>query len=313
MDGFESNPGVIVLAATNRPEILDDALKRPGRFDRQITVNLPSIKGREDILKIHTKKMPLASDVDIKVLARRTQNFAGANLKNLCNEAAISAVRLKKNLISMQDFEVAMDKILMGLENKSLLVSEDEKLKTAYHEAGHTIINKMFVDELDPLHKVSISPRGRSLGVTMTLPKGEVLNYTKTKCEKMIAMLMGGRVAEKLIYNQETTGASDDINKATQIATSMVYSWGMSEMGPLNFANDNTHGNNKFSEKVRSQADEVVSMFVKTQEELATKILSTHREALDALAKALLEKETLDSKEVDAILNPLIPELIPNV
>lgn len=322
MDGFESNPGVIVLAATNRPEILDEALKRPGRFDREIIVNLPSLKGREEILKIHTKNKPLLTKedlenltgvfkevpVNLETLAKRTHNFSGANLENLANEAAIHAARRSSLKISMVDFEMAMDKLLMGLENKSLSFTKEQLKKTAIHEAGHTIINKLFKDDLDPLHKVSVTPRGRALGVTMTLPEGELLNYTKSKCEKMISMLMGGRLAEKIIYKEETTGASDDINKATQIARSMVYSWGMSEMGPLNYENDTHHydAKNKFSEEIRAKADQTVQKIVIDNEKIAEELLTKNIKALEALAEALTEKETLDAQEVDDIIGTLL-------
>ena len=310
MDGFEPEQGVIVLAATNRPEVLDGALKRPGRFNREITVGKPNLKGRIEILKVHSqkrRKVPMADDVNLEVVAKGTTGFTGAELENLINEAALLAGRQNKDKVEMIDFENAIDKILMGLENRNLVISDEEKRKTAIHEAGHTLIS-LLSKNLDKVHKVSIIPRGRALGVTQTLPEEEAtLNYSKSKCLEMIQMLMGGRVAEEIFYNNEkTTGASNDIEKATHIARNMVYSWGMSdEMGFLNYNNQPQHQfdtSSTFSESIRMKADECVKKFIDDSYQNATKILMENKDKLKEIADLLMEKETITSEDLKEII-----------
>lgn len=310
MDGFEGDSGIIVLAATNRPDVLDSALKRPGRFNREVTVGKPTMKGREAILKVHTeqrRRVPLAEDVDLKKIAQGTIGFTGAELENLINEAALLAGRANKQEVEMNDFENAIDKIIMGLENRNLTISKKEKMKTAIHEAGHTLIS-MMSNELDKVHKVSIIPRGRALGVTQTLPEEEAtLNYSKTKCIEMIEMLMGGRIAEELFYKDEkTTGASNDIEKATHIAKNMVYSWGMSEkMGFLNYNSMPQHQfdqKHSFSEETRSEADKEVRKIINDAYESARKKLTKNKEKLKKIADMLMEKETINSDDLKSIL-----------
>lgn len=310
MDGFEGESGVIVLAATNRPEVLDSALKRPGRFNREVVVGAPTLKGRIEILKVHTEKrrqVPLAEDVDLEVIAKGTTGFTGAELENLINEAALLAGRANKKEVSMHDFEEAIDKIIMGLENRNLTISKSEKTKTAIHEAGHTLISLMS-NTLDKVHKVSIVPRGRALGVTQTRPEEEAtLNYSKTKCIEMIEMLMGGRIAEEIFYdNEKTTGASNDIEKATHIAKNMVYSWGMSDkMGFINYnANPQHQFDNKhsFSEHTRSDADREVREIIDNAYKTAKKKLIENKDKIKEIADMLVEKETINYDDLQEIM-----------
>jgi len=313
MDGFESTEGVILIAATNRPDVLDPALLRPGRFDRQVVVPRPDYKGRLEILKVHASRTPLADDVDLEVIAKGTPGFAGAELANLVNEAALLAARKNKDKISMLEFEEAKDKVMMGKERKSMVISDEEKENTAYHEAGHAIVAK-FIPGSDPVHKVSIIPRGMALGVTQQLPKDDKYMYTKEYLEGRLAVLMGGRAAEVLIFNRYTTGAGNDIERATDIARNMVCSWGMSEkLGPLAFGKKDeaiflgkelsTHKN--FSEKTAVMIDEEVKGIVTNSYRRALNILEEHTELLHAVSKLLLEKETIDGKEIDELIEQL--------
>jgi cell division protease FtsH len=313
MDGFESTEGVILIAATNRPDVLDPALLRPGRFDRQVVVPRPDYKGRLEILKVHASRTPLADDVDLEVIAKGTPGFAGAELANLVNEAALLAARKNKDKISMLEFEEAKDKVMMGKERKSMVISYEEKENTAYHEAGHAIVAK-FIPGSDPVHKVSIIPRGMALGVTQQLPKDDKYMYTKEYLEGRLAVLMGGRAAEVLIFNRYTTGAGNDIERATDIARNMVCSWGMSEkLGPLAFGKKDeaiflgkelsTHKN--FSEKTAVMIDEEVKGIVTNSYRRALNILEEHTELLHAVSKLLLEKETIDGKEIDELIEQL--------
>ncbi|UOD33991.1 ATP-dependent zinc metalloprotease FtsH [Deferribacteraceae bacterium V6Fe1] len=311
MDGFESAEGVILIAATNRPDVLDPALLRPGRFDRQVVVPRPDFKGRFEILKVHASKTPLADDVNLEIIAKGTPGFAGAELANLVNEAALLAARKNKDKVGMAEFEEAKDKVMMGKERRSMVISEEEKENTAYHEAGHAIVAK-FIPGSDPVHKVSIIPRGMALGVTQQLPKDDKYMYTKEYLEGRLAVLMGGRAAEVLIFNRYTTGAGNDIERATDIARNMVCSWGMSEkLGPLAFGKKDeaiflgkelsTHKN--FSEKTAVMIDEEVKAIVTTSYRRAYKILEEHLDVLHAVSKLLLEKETIDGKDIDQIIN----------
>jgi cell division protease FtsH len=312
MDGFEANEGVILIAATNRPDVLDPALLRPGRFDRQIVVPNPDINGREQILKVHKRKVPLAPDVEARTIARGTPGFSGADLANLVNEAALMAARAGKRVVTMFDFEQAKDKVMMGAERRSMVMTEEEKTMTAYHEAGHAIVN-IHVPGNDPLHKVTIIPRGRALGVTWALPEKDRLSVTKVFLEAKIAMCFGGRIAEQLIYGQEhlNSGASNDIKQATSMARAMVTEYGMSgKLGPLRY-NDNEEevflGHSVAQRKNVSDAtaaaiDSEVRRIVEDGENKAREILSTHLEELHALAKGLLEYETLNADEVRDLL-----------
>ncbi len=319
MDGFESNEGVILIAATNRPDVLDPALLRPGRFDRQIVVPIPDLKGRESILRVHTRKIPLAEVVNLSVLARGTPGFSGADLENLVNEAAIFAARANKDKVTMEDFEQAKDKILMGSERKSMIISEEERLNTAYHEAGHTLVAKL-TPGTDPIHKVTIIPRGRALGVTQQLPLDEKHTYTKDYLLNTLAVLMGGRAAEELVLKHRTTGAGNDIERATELARKMVCNWGMSDrLGPLAFGKREEHiflgreiaQNRDFSEETARLIDAEIKAFVETAYQQATQIIRDHEDCLHALTRALLEKETLTSDEVDAIVAQYIPAMAP--
>ncbi|HQJ75296.1 MAG TPA: ATP-dependent zinc metalloprotease FtsH [Bacteroidota bacterium] len=310
MDGFEQNMGVIIIAATNRPDVLDPALLRPGRFDRQIVVDRPDVRGREGILKVHTKKIPLAPDVDISVLAKGTPGLAGAELANLVNEAALLAARKNKTKVSMDDFEEAKDKVMMGVERKSLIISDKEKKITAYHESGHVLVAKM-IPEADPVHKVTIIPRGRALGVTTYLPIDEKHTYSKDYLEAMIAYALGGRVAEKIVFNQLTTGAGNDIERATALARKMVCEWGMSEkLGPLTYGSKEEEiflgreitRHKDYSEKTAIEIDEEVKSIVNSALERAERILRENIDTLHRLAGALLEREILDSEEIDKII-----------
>ncbi len=312
MDGFEANEGVILIAATNRPDVLDPALLRPGRFDRQITVPNPDILGREKILKVHMRKVPLAPDVDPKVIARGTPGFSGADLANLVNEAALIAARTGKRVVTMADFEFAKDKVMMGAERRSMVMTEDEKALTAYHEAGHALVG-LNVPGNDPLHKVTIIPRGRALGLTMNLPERDRYGYKKGEITAKLAMMFGGRVAEELVYGPEniTTGAGNDIQQATNLARAMVTEWGMSEkLGPLRY-NENTdevflgHSVSRsqhISEATAQIIDEEIRRIVDEAEKQARQVLTDHMDDLHALAKGLLEYETLSGEEVQAVL-----------
>jgi cell division protease FtsH len=318
MDGFESNEGVILIAATNRPDVLDPALLRPGRFDRQVVVPVPDIRGREGILKVHCAAKPLAPDVDVQTLAKGTPGFSGADLENLVNEAALLAARKNKDLIAMSDFEDAKDKVMMGLERKSMVLNEEEKRVTAFHEAGHALVARL-LPGADPLHKVTIIPRGRALGLTQQLPQDDRHTYPKDFLLDSIAILMGGRVAEEISFNMNTTGASNDIERATQIARRMVCEWGMSEkMGPVSFGRRDDApflgrelGHQRdFSEQTALDIDKEVRRIVDENYQRAHDLLSEHKAILEKIANSLLEHETLDRKDVDAIINELAPGLL---
>jgi len=314
MDGFETNEGVILIAATNRPDVLDPALLRPGRFDRQITVGRPDIKGRAEILKVHTKKIPLDKGVGLETIARGTPGFAGADLANLVNEAALLAARRDKTVVEMVDLEDAKDKVLMGVERKSLVLTEEEKKVTAYHEAGHTLIAKL-LPGTDPIHKVTIIPRGQALGLTMQLPTNDRHNFQKEFLYNTIAIMMGGRVAEELVLKHMTTGAGNDIERATDLARKMVCEWGMSEkMGPLTFGKKEQEiflgreisQHRDYSETTAIEIDQEVKRLIVENYERAKKLLSENMKALRDLAEALLEKETLDAPEIEAIVQAAI-------
>ncbi len=307
MDGFDETMNIIVIAATNRPDILDNALLRPGRFDRQIVINRPDILGREQILQVHAKNKPLAEEVDLKVLAKRTPGFTGADLQNLLNEAALLAARHNKTRIYMDDLEEAIDKVMAGPEKKSRIISDEEKENTAYHEVGHALLAKL-LKNCDPLHKVSIIPRGMALGVTMVLPEKDHLTMKKVQLLDKIAMTLGGRVAEEIIYGKEfiTTGASNDLEKVTQMARAMVTKYGMSEkLGNLAYGKSQDHvfmgrdfGHSRdYSEEIAAEIDEEVQRIVKEQYELAKTLLIDNRDMLDTISHKLLEMETLDEKE----------------
>jgi len=320
MDGFEQNSGVIIIAATNRPDILDPALLRPGRFDRQIVVDRPDVKGREGILKVHTRDIPLGDDVNLEVIAKGTPGLAGADLANLINEAALLAARKNKKKVERIDIEEAKDKVMMGLERKSLIISEEEKKTTSYHEIGHVLVARM-IPEADPVHKVTIIPRGRALGVTSYIPIDEKHTYSKEYLEAIITYALGGRAAEKIVFNHYTTGAGNDIEKATGIARKMVCEWGMSDkLGPLSygakeeeiFLGREIQKHRDYSEKTAIEIDEEVSKIVKKGVERAEKILKDNVEILHKLSKELLEREILDGHEIDTIIKgeelPPIPE-----
>jgi cell division protease FtsH len=310
MDGFESNDGVILIAASNRPDVLDPALLRPGRFDRQVVVPLPDIRGREGILKVHTRKIPLSEDVEISVIARGTPGFSGAALANLVNEAALNAARYNRKLVAMTDFEGAKDKVLMGKERKSMVITEEDKKVTAYHEAGHALVAYM-VPGSDPLHKVTIIPRGMALGLTQQLPETDKHNYTKEFVEGQIAILMGGRCAEKIFLDTETTGAANDIEVATERARKMVTEWGMSPaMGPLTFGKKEEQiflgreiaQHRDYSEDTAIKIDQEVKRIVEEGYRRAYTILEVNRDALVRLAEALLEYESLDGEQIEACI-----------
>lgn len=311
MDGFEANDGVILIAATNRPDVLDPALLRPGRFDRQVVVGRPDVRGREEILRVHTKKIPLAADVSLAILARGTPGFSGADLANLVNEAALLAARQNQKFVEQKDFENAKDKVLMGAERRSLILSEEEKRATAYHEAGHALVAKL-IPGTDPIHKVTIIPRGRALGVTQQLPIDEKHNYPREYLENNIAILMGGRVAEELVLGSITTGAGNDIERATDIARRMVCEWGMSEkMGPLTFGKKEEMiflgreiaQHQDYSEQTAREIDREVRRLVTEAYERAKALIKSRIEILHSLASALLEREVLGGSEIDAIVN----------
>ncbi len=312
MDGFESNDGVIIIAATNRPDVLDPALLRPGRFDRRIVVPRPDLRGRMGILAVHTRKVPLASGVDLEVIARGTPGFSGADLEFLVNEAALIAARRDKDKVEAEDFEEAKDKVLMGAERRSMFISDKEKRNTAIHEAGHAIVARFVGVEADPVHKVTIIPRGRALGLTQQLPPEDRLNMTREFALNQIAILMGGRVAEEIIFGQKTTGAGNDIERATELARSMVTEWGMSdEFGPLNFSSGGKQevflgrdfsSNDHISEDTARRIDAEIRAIVTGQHTRAVSILTEHRKSLESFGEALLEYETLDADDIDTIL-----------
>jgi cell division protease FtsH len=310
MDGFESNEGVIIIAATNRPDVLDPALQRPGRFDRRIVVPRPDLKGRMGILKVHTRRVPLAEDVDLDIIARGTPGMTGADLENLVNEAALFAARQDKDSVSMTDFEMAKDKVRMGSERRSMLIPEKEKRTTAWHEAGHTLVG-MMVPNHDPIHKVTIIPRGPALGVTFVLPKEDVLGRSKEQLESMIAMALGGRIAEEIKFGEKTSGAASDLQRVTQLARAMVTQLGMSDnLGPLVYGEreDDMFGmgspfkTKEYSEQTAREIDDEVRRIIQGQYERARKLIEANLEKLDAIANALLERETIDSEELLAIM-----------
>jgi cell division protease FtsH len=313
MDGFEGSEGIIVIAATNRPDVLDPALLRPGRFDRQVVVPLPDVRGREQILKVHMRKVPMADDVNASIIARGTPGFSGADLANLVNEAALFAARANKRLVDQDDFERAKDKIMMGAERRSMVMNEDEKRLTAYHEAGHAIVG-LLSPEHDPVHKVTIIPRGRALGVTMFLPEEDRYSYTKQRLNSSIASLFGGRIAEEMIFGADrvTTGASNDIHRATDIARSMVTKWGLSErLGPLSYGEDegevflghSVTQRKQVSDETAHAIDEEVRAVIQANYNRAKEILTQNIDKLHAMAEALVKFETIDKQQIDDIMN----------
>jgi cell division protease FtsH len=310
MDGFESNEGVILIAATNRPDVLDPALLRPGRFDRQVIVPVPDVKGREEILKVHSKRTPLADDVNLAILARGTPGFTGADLENLVNEAALLAARLEKERVEMVDLEEAKDKVLMGVERKSMIIPFEERRITAYHEAGHTLVAKM-IPGTDPIHKVTIIPRGRALGLTQQLPIDEKHTYPKDYLMNNIAVMMGGRAAEELVMSRQTTGAGNDIERSTEIARKMVCEWGMSEkLGPLAFGQKEEQiflgrefaQHRDYSEETARLIDDEIRAIVSESYEKAKDIIQKNMVTIHQLANTLLEKEVLDGDQIDQII-----------
>ena len=312
MDGFEGNEGIIVIAATNRPDVLDPALLRPGRFDRQVVVPLPDIRGREQILKVHMRKVPLGDDVKASVIARGTPGFSGADLSNLVNEAALFAARANKKLVDMEEFERAKDKIMMGAERRSMVMSEDEKLNTAYHEAGHAIVGRL-VPSHDPVYKVTIIPRGRALGVTMYLPEEDKYSQSKEQLESMLSSLFGGRIAEELTLGKDkvTTGASNDIERATQLARNMVTKWGLSEkLGPLTYSEDDGEvflghsvtQHKAISDETAHSIDGEIRAIIDRNYERAEKILNDNIDKLHKMAEALMKYETIDANQIDDIM-----------
>ena len=319
MDGFESNEDVILIAATNRPDVLDPALLRPGRFDRRVVVPRPDVKGREEILRVHTRKVPLSEDVDLSVIARGTPGFSGADLANLVNESALWAARQNRKFVAMVDFEMSKDKVLMGVERRSMILSDEEKRNTAYHEAGHALVAAM-TPGADPLHKVTIIPRGMALGVTMQLPIDDKHTYTKEFLEAQLAVLMGGRAAEEIFLNHITTGAGNDIERATEIARQMVCEWGMSVLGPLTFGKKEEAiflgreiaQHRDYSEDTAIKIDGEVRSIVTTGYSKARNILETQKDLLERIAQALLEREVLDAVELKLLMagQPL-PEKLP--
>jgi cell division protease FtsH len=311
MDGFDTTEGVILVAATNRPDVLDPALLRPGRFDRQVVVNLPDLRGRSEILKVHTKKVPIAGNVNLEKVARGTPGFSGADLENLVNEAALWAARQNKNEVGVVDFEMAKDKIMMGAERKSMILTDEEKQVTAYHEAGHALMAKL-LPNTDPVHKVSIIPRGRALGVTMQLPTDDRHNYSDEFLYNTLAILMGGRVAEELVFKHVTTGAGNDLERATDLARKMVCEWGMSKkLGPLTFGQKEesmflgrTFGSKRdVSDDMAWEIDLEIKRLITENYDRTKRILTEHMVTLKALAVALLEKESLDALDIDQIIS----------
>ncbi|HEV8258806.1 MAG TPA: ATP-dependent zinc metalloprotease FtsH [Casimicrobiaceae bacterium] len=310
MDGFEGNSGVIVIAATNRPDVLDPALMRPGRFDRQVVVPLPDIRGREHILLVHMRKVPLAADVKAEVIARGTPGFSGADLANLVNEAALFAARKSKRLVDMDDFEMAKDKIMMGAERKSMVMSEEEKKNTAYHESGHTVVAKL-LPKSDPVHKVTIIPRGRALGVTMQLPEADRYSFDRDYLLQRIAVLFGGRISEEIFMHQMTTGAGNDFERATAMARDMVTRYGMSDtMGPMVYAENEGEvflgrsitTQKNVSEATMQKVDQEIKRIIDEQYALARKLIEDNRPKVEAMAQALLEWETLDSDQIEDVM-----------
>src|SRR3954454_20877285 len=315
MDGFEATMGVIVIAATNRPDVLDPALLRPGRFDRQVVVPLPDIRGREEILKVHMRKVPLAPDVKPDIIARGTPGFSGADLANIVNEAALFAARGNKRLVDMDDFERAKDKIIMGAERRSMVMPEDERRNTAYHESGHALVGTM-LPKSDPIHKVTIIPRGRALGVTMALPQADRYGYDRQWCLNKISMMLGGRIAEEIFMDQMTTGASDDFKKATDMARRMVTEWGMpDELGPMVYGENEgevflgraltTHKN--VSEATMQKVDSEIRRIIDQQYRVARNLIEQNRDKVEVMAKTLLEWETIDSEQIGDIMAGLPP------
>jgi len=309
MDGFESNDGVILIAATNRPDVLDPALLRPGRFDRRVIVDRPDIRGREEVLRVHSKKVPLSEDVNLGILARGTPGFSGADLANMVNEAALTAARFNRKAVHMYDFEVAKDKVLMGAERKSMLLSEDDKRDTAYHEAGHVLVAAKR-DHSDPLHKVTIIPRGMALGVTMHLPEEDKHTVTKDYLNTQLAILMGGRCAEEIFMNRMTTGAGNDIVRATELARKMVCEYGMSELGPLTYGKKEEQiflgreiaQARDYSDDTAQQIDQAVRRLVDEGYKSAHQILENNQDVMHRMAAALLERETLDAAEIELLI-----------
>ena len=310
MDGFESNDGVILVAATNRPDVLDPALLRPGRFDRRVVVGRPDVRGREEVLRVHARKVPIADDVDLRVLARGTPGFSGADLANMVNEAALNAARYNRKQVLMLDFEQAKDKVLMGAERKSMLLTDEEKRVTAYHEAGHALVAALR-DHADPLHKVTIIPRGMALGVTMQLPEDDKHTVTRDYLQTQLAILMGGRIAEEIFLHQMTTGAGNDIERATDLARKMVCEYGMSRLGPLTFGKKEEQiflgreiaQHRDFSEETARQIDAEVRSLVDEAYKASWDILNNNQPVMHALAAALLERETLDANDIRAIID----------
>ncbi len=309
MDGFESNEGVILIAATNRPDVLDPALLRPGRFDRRVVVARPDVKGREEILRVHTRKVPLADDVELSIIARGTPGFSGADLANLVNEAALWAARQNRKFVMQVDFEMSKDKVMMGVERRSMILSDEEKKNTAYHEAGHALVAAM-TPGADPVHKVTIIPRGMALGLTMQLPEDDKHTYTREYLEAMLAVLMGGRSAEEIFLGHITTGAGNDIERATDLARNMVCEWGMSELGPLAYGKKDEAiflgreitQHRDYSEDTAIQIDKEVKRIVNGGYENAKRLLSNNRETLERIAQALLEREVIDANEVKMLM-----------
>ena len=319
MDGFESNEGVILMAATNRPDVLDPALLRPGRFDRRVVVSRPDVRGREEILRVHTRKIPLAEDVDLSVLARGTPGFSGADLANMVNEAALAAARQNRKAVLHYDFELAKDKVLMGVERKSLLLTDEEKKNTAYHEAGHALVAAKMPNS-DPLHKVTIIPRGMALGVTMQLPTDDRHNYYKNYLETEIAILMGGRIAEEMFLNVMSTGAGNDIERATEMSRKMVCEWGMSDLGPMTFGKKEEQiflgreiaQHRDYSEDTAIKIDQEVRKLVNKGYSTAKQLISDNREMLERIARALIEREVLDANEIKMLVeNQELPPVQP--
>jgi cell division protease FtsH len=310
MDGFESSEGVILISATNRPDVLDPALLRSGRFDRQVVVPVPDVKGREEILKVHTRKTPLTPGVNLSILARGTPGFSGADLENLVNEAALLAARLGRDLIDMADFEAAKDKVMMGTERRSMIISEEERKNTAYHEAGHTLVARL-LPGTDPIHKVTIIPRGRALGLTQQLPIDEKHTYPRDFLMNNLVIYLGGRVAEELILKQITTGAGNDLERATELARKMICEWGMSaELGPLTFGKKEEQiflgreiaQHRDYSEETARKIDQEVKRLILDAYRKAQELLGENLETLNRLAQLLLEKETLDGETIDAVI-----------
>ena len=317
MDGFEGNEGIIVIAATNRPDVLDPALLRPGRFDRQVVVPLPDVRGREQILKVHMRKVPLGNDVRPSVIARGTPGFSGADLANLVNEAALFAARANKRVVGMEEFDKAKDKIMMGAERRSMVMSEDEKKLTAYHEAGHAIVG-LSVPDHDPVYKVTIIPRGRALGVTMFLPEEDRYSYSKRRLMSQICSLFGGRIAEELVFGEDfvTTGASNDIERATDIARNMVTKWGLSDrLGPLTYSEDDGEvflgrsvtRHKQVSDVTAHAIDEEIRSLIDSSYETASQVLNENMDKLHAMADALIKYETIDENQINDIMEGRVP------